>query len=73
MVSQFTLYGYCRKGRRPSFIKAAPPPLARKMYEEFINAVRQKGVRVSSGRFQEEMLVEIYNEGPVTILLDSKQ
>jgi D-tyrosyl-tRNA(Tyr) deacylase len=43
------------------------------MYEEFINAVRQKGVRVSSGRFQEEMLVEIYNEGPVTILLDSKQ
>ena len=73
VVSQFTLYGYCRKGRRPSFIKAAPPPLARKMYEEFINAVRQKGVRVSSGRFQEEMLVEIYNEGPVTILLDSKQ
>jgi len=72
IVSQFTLYGDCRKGRRPSFIEAAPPPLAVPLYEAFINAVRARGVPTATGRFGAMMDVELVNDGPVTLILDSK-
>lgn len=72
-VSQFTLYGDCRKGRRPSFIKAAPPEKANGLYEDFVARIRGEGIKVATGRFQEDMLVEIYNDGPVTIILDSQR
>ncbi|HHW08118.1 MAG TPA: D-tyrosyl-tRNA(Tyr) deacylase [Clostridia bacterium] len=72
IVSQFTLYGDCRKGRRPSFIDAAASEKANKLYEEFVALIQAEGIPVATGRFQEEMLVEIHNDGPVTILLDSK-
>ncbi len=72
IVSQFTLYGDCRKGRRPSFIDAAPPPLAIRLYEEFINAVKAQGIPVASGRFGAMMQVELVNDGPVTLIVDSK-
>jgi D-tyrosyl-tRNA(Tyr) deacylase len=71
VVSQFTLYGDARRGRRPSFDGAAPPEQARELYEYFVEQVRASGVRLESGRFQETMQVELVNEGPVTILLDS--
>lgn len=71
-ISQFTLYGDCRKGRRPDFTLAAPPEMAIGLYEKFMEKVRAKGVEVKSGEFQARMLVEIHNEGPVTILLESK-
>ncbi len=71
VVSQFTLYGDARKGKRPSFDDAAPPQRARELYEYFVQRVRASGLRCETGRFQEMMEVELINEGPVTILLDS--
>ncbi len=71
VVSQFTLYGDVRRGKRPSFDGAAPPEQARALYEYFVEKVRASGVRSETGRFQETMRVELVNEGPVTILLDS--
>ena len=71
-ISQFTLYGDCRKGRRPDFTSAAPPEMAKGLYEKFIEKVKAKGVEVKSGEFQARMLVNIRNDGPVTILLESK-
>lgn len=70
-VSQFTLYGDARGQRRPSFITAAPPDLAKTLYHEFCDALRKLGVPVATGVFQAMMSVELVNEGPVTILLDS--
>lgn len=71
VVSQFTLYGDARKGKRPSFDDAAPPQRARELYEYFVEKIRAAGLRCETGRFQEMMAVELVNEGPVTILLDS--
>lgn len=71
-ISQFTLYGDCRKGRRPDFTLAAPPEMAKGLYEKFMEKVRARGVEVKSGEFQARMLVNINNDGPVTILLESK-
>ncbi len=71
VVSQFTLYGDARRGKRPSFDAAAPPEQARELYEYFVERVRTAGMRCETGRFQETMQVELVNEGPVTILLDS--
>jgi len=70
-ISQFTLYGDARGGRRPSFISAAPAEKGKAMYEEFVRAVELLGVRVETGVFQAHMKVELVNDGPVTILLDS--
>jgi D-tyrosyl-tRNA(Tyr) deacylase len=70
-VSQFTLYGDVRRGKRPSFDEAAPPEKARQLYEFFLERIRAAGVRCEAGRFQAAMQVELVNEGPVTILLDS--
>ena len=73
VVSQFTLYGDARGQRRPSFIQAAPPEDANRLYEEFVRALRAVGVRVETGVFQARMAVELSNDGPVTILLDSEK
>ena len=70
-VSQFTLYGDVRKGKRPSFDEAAPPELARDLYEYFVARIREAGLMCETGRFQAMMQVELVNDGPVTILLDS--
>ena len=72
-VSQFTLYGDTRKGRRPSWFDAAPPELARPLYEFFVAEARERGARVETGSFQAMMEVELINDGPVTILLDSRK
>lgn len=72
-VSQFTLWGDCRKGRRPSFVEAAPAEPARRLYETFIQAVKALGVSVATGVFQETMAVHLTNDGPVTLLLDSRK
>ncbi|MGI6731288.1 MAG: D-aminoacyl-tRNA deacylase [Anaerovoracaceae bacterium] len=72
-VSQFTLFGDCRKGKRPSFIKAARPEKAIELYNHFVSLCKDKGLKVEEGVFQAEMLVKIYNDGPVTILIDSKK
>jgi len=71
VVSQFTLFGDCRRGRRPSFTAAAPPELAERLYEEFVAAVRNAGVEVATGRFREHMLVSLVNDGPVTLWIDT--
>lgn len=72
VVSQFTLLGDCRKGRRPSFIAAAPPELAEKLYETFIAAAGIRGIPVATGKFRAMMDVELVNDGPVTLILDSR-
>ena len=72
IVSQFTLLGDARKGRRPDFTAAAPPDLAKQLYEVFVEQVRTTGLKVETGLFQEHMLVEIHNDGPVTISLESR-
>jgi len=72
-VSQFTLFGDVRKGKRPSFDEAARPDRARELYELFVSKIRSLGLRCETGRFQEMMEVELVNSGPVTILLDSKK
>ena len=72
VISQFTLLADSRKGRRPSFTEAAPPDMAKELYEFFVEQVRSAGLKVETGLFQEHMLVEIHNDGPVTISLESK-
>ncbi|MCS7207494.1 MAG: D-aminoacyl-tRNA deacylase [Dehalococcoidia bacterium] len=71
VISQFTLYADTRKGRRPSFTQAAPPAEAQPLYEQAVALFRQSGLAVATGRFQERMLVEVHNDGPVSILIDS--
>jgi len=73
VVSQFTLYGDCRKGRRPSFDAAAPAEAARALYEYFVEAARRRGVPVESGVFQAHMAVALVNDGPVTLILDTSE
>jgi D-tyrosyl-tRNA(Tyr) deacylase len=73
VISQFTLYGDCRRGRRPSFTDAAPPQIAERLYELFVNSVRRAGVEIATGRFREHMLVSLVNDGPVTLWLDTMQ
>ena len=73
VVSQFTLYGDARGQRRPSFIQAAPPEEGKHLYEEFVRALKARGVQVETGVFQAHMTVELTNDGPVTILLDSEK
>jgi D-tyrosyl-tRNA(Tyr) deacylase len=71
VVSQFTLLGDCRKGRRPSFVQAAPPETADRLYEYFSDSVRKKGIIVQTGRFRAMMAVSLINDGPVTLILES--
>jgi len=73
VVSQFTLLADTRKGRRPSFIDAAPPAQAEELFELFVDEVRATGLKVETGRFQQHMQLEIHNDGPVTIMLDSRE
>ena len=72
-VSQFTLMADTRKGRRPSFVQAAPPEVARPLYERFVDSLTSLGITVATGRFQQYMHVEIHNDGPVTVLLESNR
>ena len=72
-ISQFTLYGDCRKGRRPGFSGAAPPERANELYEYFITCLKQHGLSVATGIFQADMQVSLVNDGPVTLLLDSRK
>lgn len=73
VVSQFTLYGDVRKGRRPSFSTAARPELANELYEEFVDKARTQGLKIGTGKFAAHMMVDLTNDGPVTILLDSSK
>lgn len=73
IVSQFTLYGDCRKGRRPGFSDAAPPAIAEPLYNRFIEMAEESGLRVATGVFQAAMQVELVNDGPVTLLVDSEK
>jgi D-tyrosyl-tRNA(Tyr) deacylase len=73
VVSQFTLYGDCRRGRRPSFTNAAPPELAERLYEAFVARVRSTGIEVATGVFREHMLVLLVNDGPVTLWIDTAE
>jgi len=73
VVSQFTLYSDCRRGRRPSFTEAEEPTVARHLYEQFISKLREQGFPVQTGEFQARMEVHLINDGPVTLLLDSRQ
>ncbi|MCK5392067.1 MAG: D-tyrosyl-tRNA(Tyr) deacylase [Deltaproteobacteria bacterium] len=73
IVSQFTLYGDCRKGRRPSFDKAAPAEIAENLYEQFVERIRERGLKVATGKFRAMMDVHLVNWGPVTLMLDSKK
>ena len=73
VISQFTLFGDCRKGRRPSFTSAAVPETAEKLYLEVVQMIKSKGIIVATGQFQADMKVSLVNDGPVTILLDSKK
>ena len=72
VVSQFTLYGDCRKGRRPSFVDAAGPEKANALYEHFVEEVRRKGITVATGQFRAMMAVSLINDGPVTLIVESK-
>jgi D-tyrosyl-tRNA(Tyr) deacylase len=72
VISQFTLLGDCRKGRRPSFVRAAPPEIAEALYTAFVAVVGELGIPVATGRFRQHMLVSLTNDGPVTLLLDTR-
>lgn len=73
VISQFTLYGDCRKGKRPSFVSAGKPDYANAMYEKFVKALSEKGFNVQTGEFGADMKVELVNDGPVTLMIDSKK
>jgi D-tyrosyl-tRNA(Tyr) deacylase len=73
LVSQFTLLADTRKGRRPSFTEAAPPPQAEELFQKLVDEVKASGLKVATGRFQQYMQLEIHNDGPVTIMLDSRE
>ncbi len=73
VISQFTLYGDAHKGRRPSFIEAAPPEISEPLYQKFVAYLKESGLKVATGEFGAMMLVEIHNDGPVTIILESKE